>query len=337
MFGAGVLCSSWVWTRNSMTSWTLAVRHLLRRGQRPVKLHKHELIAQAFAKRAELQANGRLSLSFHSQHEDPLGMEGVLEADPETSGDFSSGWAAALPHLIQRRPGLCGADQLGLGRRMSLESVSNISQSVSIRSGRFSWFGSRKSSMDSNMSIQQMDLDRLQSIYDNAIKPSKKRSKREFFKSHRSRMRPWSRSTTRSRRNSGASHMSDNSSVFSFSGISQILPAITLDPKRLTSKVKMNKFSLPSPGKSIDFGRQRSHLGQPSPGDPTFIELEEKLRQLASISRTSNTTDKDGEVKISIDLARPNTCSIETQTELLEYSVSSKTHMISTGNILENE
>ena len=131
--------------------------------------------------------------------------------------------------------------------------------------------------------------------------------------------------------------MSDNSSVFSFSGISQVLPAITLDPKRLTSKVKMNRFSLPSPGKSIDFGRQRSHLGQPSPGDPTFIELEEKLRQLASISRTSNITDKDGEVKISIDLARPNTCSIETQTELLEYSVSSKTHMISTGNISENE
>ena len=337
MFGAGVLCSSWVWTRNSVTSWTLAVRHLLNRGERPVKLHKHELIAQAFAKRAELQANGRLSLSFHSQHEDPLGMEGVLEANPETSGDFSSGWAAALPHLIQRRPGLCGADQLGLGRRMSLESVSNISQSVSIRSGRFSWFGSRKGSMDSNMSIKQTDLDRLQSIYENAIKPSKKRSKREFFKSHKSRMRPWSRSTTRSRRNSVTSRGSDNSSVFSFSGISQVLPAITLDPKRLTSKVKMNKFSLPSPGKSIDFGRERSNLGQPSPGDPTFIELEEKLRQLASISRTSNITDKDGEVKISIDLARPNTCSIETQTELLEDEVSSKTNMISTGTCRKSE
>ena len=61
------------------------------------------------------------------------------------------------------------------------------------------------------------------------------------------------------------------------------------------------------------------------------MELEEKLRQLASISRTGNVTDKDGEVKISIDLARPNTCSIETQTEILEDEVSTRLNMISTG------
>ena len=328
MFGAGVLGSSWVWTRTSLTSWLLAAKHLLRRGDRPVKLHKHELIAQAFAKRAELQANGRLSLTFHSCHEDPLAMG--LSVDPDTSGDFSSGWAAALPHLVTRRPGLCGADQLGLGRRASLDSVSNVSRSISIRSGRFSWFGSRKGSEDSNMSIQQSDLDRLQSIYDEAIKPGKKRSKREFFKSHKSRMRPWSRSTSRSRRHSVTSRGSDNSSVFS--QFSQVLPAITLDPKRLKSKVTMsrNKFSLPSPGRSIDFGRDRAG-DQFSAGDPTFMELEEKLRQLASISRTSNVTDKDGEVKISIDIARPNTCSIETQTEILEDEVSTRLNMISTG------
>ena len=65
MFGAGVLCSSWVWTRNSVTSWRLAVKQLLRRGGRPVKLHKHELIAQAFAKRAELQvASYNFATSF---------------------------------------------------------------------------------------------------------------------------------------------------------------------------------------------------------------------------------------------------------------------------------
>ena len=50
-----------------------------------------------------------------------------------------------------------------------------------------------------------------------------------------------------------------------------------------------------------------------------------------------NITDKDGEVKISIDLARPNTCSIETQTELLEDEVSSKTNMISTGTCRKSE
>ena len=329
MFAAGVLCSSWVWTRNSVTSWFLAVKHLLTKSDRPVKLHKHQLIAQAFAKRAELQANGRLSLTFHSAHEDPLGVLGH-EMDPETSGDFSSGWAAALPHLVQRRGGLCGADMLGLERRHSIGSVSNISRSISIKSGRFSWFGSRKGSMDSSMSIQQSDMDRLQSLYDEAIKTNKKRSKREFFKSHKSRMKPWSRSS-KSRRNSSSSRASDNSSIFSQSQFSQVLPAITLDPKKLQSKVKMNKFSLPSPGKSTDFGRH-STPQQINVNDPTFIELEEKLRQLASVSRISNITDKDGELKISIDMARPNTCSIETQTELLEDSAKFNMISIGTGN-----
>ena len=199
---------------------------------------------------------------------------------------------------------------------------------------RFSWFTglSRKNSSTSNMSIQQSDLERLQSIYNEAIKPSsKKRSKREFFKHHRSKMRPWSRSTNRSRRNSVTSRGSDNSSVFS--QFSQVLPAITLDPKKLSSKVKMNKLSVPSPGKSMDFGRREpSQLQhQFNVDDPRFMELEEKLRQLASISRNSNITDNDGkEIKISIDLARPNTCSIETQTELLEDSI--KLNMISTGD-----
>ena len=109
-----------------------------------------------------------------------------------------------------------------------------------------------------------------------------------------------------------------------------MLPAITLDPRRLTSAVKMPRLSLPAPGKSIDFGRESTRPGQPRPGDPSFTELEERLRQLASTSRTSNVTE-DGEVKVSFDLPRPNTCSIETQTELLEDEVSPRINMISTG------
>ena len=65
LFVSGVLCSSWVWTRTSVTSWFIALKNLITKQSRPVKLHKHELIAQAFAKRAELQAHGRLSLTFH--------------------------------------------------------------------------------------------------------------------------------------------------------------------------------------------------------------------------------------------------------------------------------
>ena len=216
VFGGGVLASSWVWTRESLNTWGLGLRQLVCReaSQRPVKLRKHEIIAQAFSKRNELQANGRLSLSFQSAHDDPLGMD--LQVD--TSADFSSGWAAALPHHVTRRVGLCGAAQLGLARRHSLDSVSNISRSVSIRSGRFSWLGSRKGSLDSQ-DIGQTDLDRLQAIYDDTIK-SKKRSKREFFRSHREKLRPWSRLS--SRRGSLTSRVgSENSSVFSQVELSQ--------------------------------------------------------------------------------------------------------------------
>ena len=327
VFTVAVLSSSWVWTRNSLNNWSLAVRQLVTKQERPVRIHKHQLIAQAFAKRAELQANGRLSLNFQSCHEDPLGLG--LEVTPESS-QASDGWAAALPHLIQRRGGLCGADQLGLvpgTRRNSLDSVSNISRSVSIRSSRFSWFGSRKGSSASNMSIQQSDLERLQSIYDEAVKSNKKRSKRDFFKSHKYKMRPWSRST--SRRNSITSRASENSSSifsqYSTSIFSAITPGVALDPKKLKTK---NKFSLPSPGRSRDFGGGHLPSVAALADDPGYQELHERLRELA-LSRTSNTTDN--EVKISVELARPATCSIETQTEILEVEEAKHNTMISTG------
>ena len=38
----------------------------------PVKIQRHKMIAQAFEKRRDLN-NGRMSVSFHSTHDDPLG------------------------------------------------------------------------------------------------------------------------------------------------------------------------------------------------------------------------------------------------------------------------
>ena len=217
VFLAGLLCATWVATRASLATWRCALARLLGRAPaRPVRLSKHQLIAQAFAKRAELQAAGRLSLSFHSEHGDPLGLGGH---SVQSSGEFSSAWAAALPHLVTRRGGLCGPEQLGLARRNSVDSVSNISRSVSIRSGVFSWLGrAGEHSLDSSLASAApglSDLARLQSIYDEATRSTgKKRSKREFFRSHRTRLRrPWSRSS--SRRQSTTSRASENSSVFS--------------------------------------------------------------------------------------------------------------------------
>jgi len=330
MFGAGILSASWVWTRESLDTWKRSFQQIFSKEvpQRPVKLRKHELIAQAFAKRQDLQAQGRLSLTFQSAHEDPMGMNVSLNS--ATSGEFSSTWAAALPHLIQRRGAMCGAEQLGLQRRNSLDSInSNFSQSVSIRSGRFSWMDSRRQSTDSQ-SLQQTDLDRLQVIYDESINKGKKRSKRNFFKAHAGKVRPWSRFS--SRRNSTASRNSDNSSV------SQVLPAITLGDNKLPGGISKKKpdfkFKIPEPGQSTDFGQDKINPAFDDQ-DPGFRELEEKLRQLANASRTSQNTDG---IQMSLDAAAAGVspqnqfCSVSVQTSLTDLtSIGQRKHMTNTG------
>lgn len=53
-------------------SYLFCCRVFRKPSNRPVKLKKHKVIAKAFEKRKELN-NGRLSISFASTHEDPLG------------------------------------------------------------------------------------------------------------------------------------------------------------------------------------------------------------------------------------------------------------------------
>jgi len=52
---------------------SLTLRTLNSQAEEPVRLQKHKVIAQAFAKRKMFNKAGRLSLSFHSTHEDPVG------------------------------------------------------------------------------------------------------------------------------------------------------------------------------------------------------------------------------------------------------------------------
>lgn len=87
-------------------------------------MQKHRLISQAFAKRHQLPAKGRLSLSLQSTHDDPMGLNKLLDPthlckteDIEqsqqlnnthtgTDTDINSEWAAALPQLLSRRGAL---------------------------------------------------------------------------------------------------------------------------------------------------------------------------------------------------------------------------------------
>lgn len=79
-FGAGMVMSSWVWNAATFRTWGRFLRRKCwgspeavdAEQAMPRGVKKHQVIAQAFSRRGELN-QGRLSLSFQSMHEDPLG------------------------------------------------------------------------------------------------------------------------------------------------------------------------------------------------------------------------------------------------------------------------
>lgn len=103
------------------------------------KIKKHQVVAQAYARRHEFRETGRLSLTLNSIHDDPII---ALDGNPEgasASEEFSSTWAQALPRLVQRRNALVGSEQLGLKRSNSMDSNLSLSRSYSIQFGKYSW------------------------------------------------------------------------------------------------------------------------------------------------------------------------------------------------------
>lgn len=117
----------------------------------PVKLQKHKLIAQAFAKRKEFQNQGRLSISFHNSHTDPVGLN--FDLNSVASHDFSSTWANNLPRFVNRRCALTGAatsSSHGI-RRNSVDSEISFSvRHVSVES--------RRNSIDSQVSVKIAEM-----------------------------------------------------------------------------------------------------------------------------------------------------------------------------------
>ncbi|CAN7999019.1 unnamed protein product, partial [Ixodes hexagonus] len=142
--GACIALSSWVLTAATAATWKrFWCRTILRRPlDEPVKLQRHKLIAEAFARRNELN-RGQGSVSFHSAHDDPVGMN--LDVNSVTSQDLSSTWATALPSFLQRRGAVAGPGALPVRRYSSTSDVSRqISMSV------------RRQSLDSQASYHQL-------------------------------------------------------------------------------------------------------------------------------------------------------------------------------------
>lgn len=121
--------------------------------EEPVKLKKHKVIAQAFAKRKTFNNAGRLSISFRNTHEDPVGVN--FNLDSVESQDFSSAWAAALPKLVVRRDALVRPRLSSVSGEGSDSVSSNSEISISVK--RVS-VESRRNSIDSQISVQYAEV-----------------------------------------------------------------------------------------------------------------------------------------------------------------------------------
>ncbi|CAL1530064.1 unnamed protein product, partial [Lymnaea stagnalis] len=103
-FGAGIAMSSWSWTKASLSAWERFFRWIFHKpSNKPVKLKRHRMIAQAFEKRKEIN-QGRVSISYRSSHDDPLGMK--FDLNSASDDELSSNFAMAMPKLVCRRGGL---------------------------------------------------------------------------------------------------------------------------------------------------------------------------------------------------------------------------------------
>lgn len=148
-FFAGILMSSWVWTGSTVDIWIRFFRRVFNREkEEPIKLKKHKVIAQAFAKRKTFNNDGRLSISFCNSHVDPVGLN--FDLTSVASQPLSSTWAAALPKLVTRRGAvekLFSSGSVSSNRRNSVDSeIVSIQRRVSVES--------RRNSVDSQYSVK---------------------------------------------------------------------------------------------------------------------------------------------------------------------------------------
>ncbi|XP_067623011.1 protein smoothened [Eurosta solidaginis] len=157
VFGAGIVMSTWCWTPASLETW----RRFLRRkcGKEvveEVKMPKHKVIAQTWAKRKEFEDKGRLSITLYNTHTDPVGLNfDVNDLNSSETNEISSTWANYLPQFVKRRMALTGAGTANSSsqgpRKNSVDSEISFSvRHVSVES--------RRNSVDSQVSVKIAEM-----------------------------------------------------------------------------------------------------------------------------------------------------------------------------------
>lgn len=262
LFASGIVMASFVFTPSTVEIWGRYVRR--RFGQKveePLKLQKHKVIAQAFAKRKVFQNQGRLSISFHNSHTDPVGLKFDMNS-AVGSHDFSSTWANNLPRFVNRRYALtgCASSSSHGHRRNSVDSEISFSvRHVSVES--------RRNSNDSQVSVKIAEMKTKVASRSRGTK-SKSRSqsrhnRRDFTSRRYSRKES---STSMESQIVAMAQKGSHHSAATTAEMGMLVPVgpkrrsgiSALDPEQINELIARNKFLLPFLTTSED---EKSSLG----------------------------------------------------------------------------
>ncbi|XP_054742762.1 protein smoothened [Anastrepha obliqua] len=157
LFGSGIVMSTWCWTPSSIETWRRYLRKKCgKEVVEEVKMPKHKVIAQTWAKRKEFEDKGRLSITLYNTHTDPVGLNfDVNDLNSSETNEISSTWANYLPQFVKRRMALTGAGATNSSsqgpRKNSLDSEISFSvRHVSVES--------RRNSVDSQVSVKIAEM-----------------------------------------------------------------------------------------------------------------------------------------------------------------------------------
>ena len=150
--------STWCWTPSSMETWKRYLRKKCGKDvNEEVKMPKHKVIAQTWAKRKEFEDKGRLSITLYNTHTDPVGLNfDVNDLNSSETNEISSTWANYLPQFVKRRMALTGAT--GATNSSSQGPRKNSIDSEISFSVRHVSVESRRNSVDSQVSVKIQEM-----------------------------------------------------------------------------------------------------------------------------------------------------------------------------------
>ena len=250
LFASGIVMASFVFTPSTVEIWGRYFRRKFgQKIEEPLKLQKHKVIAQAFAKRKVFQNQGRLSISFHNSHTDPVGLKFDMNS-AIGSHDFSSTWANNLPRFVNRRYALTGcatSSSHGGHRKNSIDSEISFSvRHVSVES--------RRNSNDSQVSVKIAEMKTKVASRSRGSKGKSRSSRhnRRDFSSSRRYSRKESSTSVESQIITAMAQKGRHSTSSTTGGLMLSLPhhkrrsgISALDPEQINELIAKNKFLLP--------------------------------------------------------------------------------------------